>query len=228
MGPKPHLGPILPWLAHLSISRLSRGPARSAFLLVRSNATRCSLVAAALVTDLWGPHARYLFFTEIGTTSLVMCRPARDLLDTDSLPRSLPSGSSQPPCSFPSTLRFACAYELLRRAHRVVGISRFPPRGLPLTVYKTLASPRSSVHVLLEEPRRLGHVVHWNSAAAVVLLARHHHGVPMLPVSARALRQIGCRRKLSLASAIAEPSVGVWELGRVPRMKFMAAPSVVG
>jgi hypothetical protein len=65
-------------------------------------------------------------------------------------------------------------------------------------------------------------------AAAVVLLARHHHGVPMLPVSARALRQIGCRRKLSLASAIAEPSVGVWELGRVPRMKFMAAPSVVG
>jgi len=63
---------------------------------------------------------------------------------------------------------------------------------------------------------------------AVVLLARHHHGVPMLPVSARALRQIGCRRKPSLASAIAEPSVGIWELGRVPRMKFMAAPSVVG
>jgi hypothetical protein len=28
----------------------------------------------------------------------------------------------------------------------------FPGRGLPLAVYKTLASPRSSVHVLREEP----------------------------------------------------------------------------
>jgi hypothetical protein len=98
------------------------------------------------------------------------------------------------------------------------------PRGLPLTVYKTLASPHSSVHVLLEETRRLGHAARWNSAAAVVLLARHRHGVLVLPVSARALHQIGSRRCRRWGS----PSARARGSRRSPRELHRAAGLITG